>query len=400
MAATDFASFALRPTGSSDVSHLQFTVKFNCDSVGAVRSNYNELSNDLRFSVNGTVVYTVTGSVYWQLGTGSGVASRKTYPGQPTTPKHSPAIWYVLSAADVISTGIESGTAFDVTVEIKGNADHSWTAVKTNSVTLNVYADWHFQFVAYDIDFNELASWWDTDTPPEGVSSSALTYITWTAYSLDTEFPYTVGEASYVELGLSKTSPATTVYSLSAATAASVFYEITEPLEAGTWYVRASWTEDVSGTVRDVETTMGVVGALSKPINPTPANNATAVDFSGLTLSWDNGGGANWYDVYIGKSGDLTLVSEGQVDTFYTTSMLELAGIFEASPINQKIYWQVNAFSDESTEVDGDEWNFDPRPGKVTSPSPAVSATGLRLFPPYAWTAGTGATSYTLHVTV
>ncbi len=138
-------------------------------------------------------------------------------------------------------------------------------------------------------------------------------------------------------------------------------------------------------------------GGLSKPTTPTPSNGATAVDFTGFQFSWVNGGGATAYDVYIGPTGNLIRVSTGQVGTSYTTSLSELQSIFAATPINQKIYWRVDA-SDESDSVTGDEWNFDARPAKVTTPDPAISATGIRLFPTYGWTVSSIATSYNLHV--
>ena len=137
----------------------------------------------------------------------------------------------------------------------------------------------------------------------------------------------------------------------------------------------------------------------SKPTTPTPANDATEVDFTGFQLSWVDGGGATSYDVYIGTSGSLTLVSDGQAGTTYTTTLAELQTIFAATPINQVIYWRVDAVNAVGTTT-GDEWNFDARPAKVTTPYPAALATGIRLYPTYTWAASTVATSYNLSISI
>jgi hypothetical protein len=141
-------------------------------------------------------------------------------------------------------------------------------------------------------------------------------------------------------------------------------------------------------------------GVLSKPTTPTPANNSgPGINFSGFQLSWVNGGGATAYKIYVGPSGSLVQVGSQQAGTSYTTSLSELQSIFAATPINQKVYWRVDA-TNGSTWVTGDTWNFDPRPGKATSPTPSNAATGQRLFPTYLWTAGAQRTTDTIVVTV
>lgn len=115
----------------------------------------------------------------------------------------------------------------------------------------------------------------------------------------------------------------------------------------------------------------GTAAAPSKPTNPTPANAATEVDFTGFVLSWQDGGGADTYDVYIGPSGSLVLVSEGQAGLNYTTDIDEV-------PDDQVIYWRVDAINATGTTT-GDTWNFDARPGAVTVTIPADEATGITL---------------------
>lgn len=128
-------------------------------------------------------------------------------------------------------------------------------------------------------------------------------------------------------------------------------------------------------------TTNNFVGSevisLFKPVNPAPLNNATNVDFTDLTLTWEDGGGATSYDVYIGNNVTQTLVSEGQAGTSYITTMEELRDVVGTS-LNEKIYWRIDAVNDEGTTT-GDIWNFDPRPGQVTVTTPENEATGIKL---------------------
>ena len=137
--------------------------------------------------------------------------------------------------------------------------------------------------------------------------------------------------------------------------------------------------------------------APTKAENPTPANDATEVDFSGLELSWDDGGGADTFNVYIGKTGALTLVSSAQAGTDYTTTIAELETIFGASPINQKVYWRVDATNDAGT-TEGDEWNFDPRPAKASTPSPTDAMTTMTLdWSAFSWDEATAALTYDVY---
>ncbi|MBE3045975.1 hypothetical protein IMZ48_26240 [Candidatus Bathyarchaeota archaeon] len=140
-----------------------------------------------------------------------------------------------------------------------------------------------------------------------------------------------------------------------------------------------------SPTTADLEFSVsGDAPSLSKPTTPTPTNNATEVDFTGFQLSWVNGGGATAYKIYIGPSGSLVQVGSQQSGTNYITTLSELQTIFAATPINQKIYWRADA-TDGATWVTGDEWNFDARPAKATTPGPANSATGIARVQDLTW---------------
>lgn len=135
----------------------------------------------------------------------------------------------------------------------------------------------------------------------------------------------------------------------------------------------------------------------TKPTNPTPSNGATEVDFSGFQLSWDDGGGADTFNIYIGESGNLTPILPAQAGTTYTTSLAELESIFSQSPIDQVIYWRVDATNDEGTTT-GDEWNFDARPGKASNPSPTNAATNENLAQTLTWDAVAYTDTYSLYI--
>lgn len=133
----------------------------------------------------------------------------------------------------------------------------------------------------------------------------------------------------------------------------------------------------------------------TKPKTPTPANAATAVNFSNLTLSWVDGGGTDTYDIYIGPTGGMALMSFGQATTSYITNLAELETVFDATPINQVIYWRVDA-SNENGTTTGDTWNFDARPAAPTTPSPVNGATAVSVCPALSWAASALAVSYSL----
>lgn len=134
---------------------------------------------------------------------------------------------------------------------------------------------------------------------------------------------------------------------------------------------------------------------LSKPINPTPENESTEVDFSGLTLSWENGGGATSYDIYFGNTvlfdefiflGNTTEISievpytiTGDNITEEVQAFVGEQTVFNRIDWNDVLYWRVDARDDEDNVVTGDVWSFDSRPPKTANPSPANESGGITL---------------------
>lgn len=118
----------------------------------------------------------------------------------------------------------------------------------------------------------------------------------------------------------------------------------------GTW--TSSETNDVHMIV------YGDAATPAKPTTPTPEDSATDVDFSDLTFSWVDGGGADTYDVYMGwQSGNLEMVSEAQDGTSYVTTIVELTAKISGWPTSNQVYWRIDATNAYGTTT-GDEWSF------------------------------------------
>ena len=65
--------------------------------------------------------------------------------------------------------------------------------------------------------------------------------------------------------------------------------------------------------------------------------------------------------------------------------------------LEAKIYWRVDATNTQGTTT-GDEWNFDARPGKATSPTPSDDATDENIDVTLEWTQGTNASTETVNI--
>jgi hypothetical protein len=95
--------------------------------------------------------------------------------------------------------------------------------------------------------------------------------------------------------------------------------------------------------------------APEKAINPSPTNASTSVTLDQATISWEDGGNADTFDVYYGPDADnLSLVSSAQAGTSFT--------IFEqdyGSPFDYEINraWRIDSTNQYGTTT-GDVWTF------------------------------------------
>ena len=125
--------------------------------------------------------------------------------------------------------------------------------------------------------------------------------------------------------------------------------------------------------------------APTKADTPIPTHTATEVDWSARGLSWDDGGGADTYDIYFGLTGALSLISSAQAGTSITVDVGNVP-YPETGEAGAAFYWRVDATNAAGTTT-GDVWYFDARPAKASVPSPANTATGVVLGLTSTWTA-------------
>ena len=93
----------------------------------------------------------------------------------------------------------------------------------------------------------------------------------------------------------------------------------------------------------------------TKAENPAPTDANTDVTLDQATITWDDGGGADTFDVYYGTvSGNLTLISSAQVGESFTVT-----GITNGAPYAYLSvrYWRIDSTNDAGTTT-GDEWSF------------------------------------------
>ena len=159
------------------------------------------------------------------------------------------------------------------------------------------------------------------------------------------------------------------------------------------WDTAYQWRIDSvndSGTTEGDTWSFTTLAAPEKAVNPTPTDEDTEVDFSDLTLSWEDGGGTETYDVCVGPVDDLSLVSEGQADVSYITNLEEL-------PYDEVIYWRVDAVNDAGT-TEGDVWSFDARPAKAITPIPGDTTEDQKIsLAELSWADGGGADTYKVY---
>ena len=112
----------------------------------------------------------------------------------------------------------------------------------------------------------------------------------------------------------------------------------------------------------------------TKAENPTPIDTGTNIDFSDLTLSWEDGGGADTYNVYVGDASDnLTLLSSTQAGVSFVLSDVPRA-LFKATG-----WWRIDATNVNGTTT-GDDWSFTvAAPGKAQTPTPTDDEEDIKI---------------------
>lgn len=91
--------------------------------------------------------------------------------------------------------------------------------------------------------------------------------------------------------------------------------------------------------------------APAKATNPSPADTATGIRLNQATLTWTEGTGNDYEQVYFGESGDMSLVDNNNTsESFSLVSYLPL--LYETT-----YQWRIDSTNDEGTTT-GDVWSF------------------------------------------
>ena len=121
-------------------------------------------------------------------------------------------------------------------------------------------------------------------------------------------------------------------------------------------FVIVQWHGQINPSLQlHITVTGDELAAPTKANTPAPTNGNTSVTLDQTTITWDDGGGADTFDVYYGTvSGSLSLVSSAQAGTSFTVT-----GITDGSPFAylSTRYWRIDSTNDAGTTT-GDEWSF------------------------------------------
>lgn len=101
----------------------------------------------------------------------------------------------------------------------------------------------------------------------------------------------------------------------------------------------------------------GVATSPSKAINPTPGDKAVDILRNQATIAWEDGGGADTYDVWWGDSPE-TLVKVSSLQAGLTFNL----AAYHPLDCGKIHYWRIDSVNDGGT-TEGDLWSFATIPG-------------------------------------
>ncbi len=139
-------------------------------------------------------------------------------------------------------------------------------------------------------------------------------------------------------------------------------------------------------------TVSGNAGVLpSKATDPSPVNNATAVDVD-MDLAWTVGAGSLSNVVYFGEAGSMTLQTNTSATSFDPGTLAYGGTNYE---------WRIDSANALGTTT-GDVWSFatepvPPAPGQVSNPDPADASSNILVSTNLSWTAASDAKTYDVY---
>ena len=216
--------------------------------------------------------------------------------------------------------------------------------------------------VAADVNRRpEAASTPVPDNTADGVATGdAATTLSWTRNERTTSFDVYVGTDSELGAVDFQGNVAQPTFSARLAPGSTYYWRI-DARGAGGLTQGPVWSF----------TTAGSAEPPLKPTNPRPTNGATVVS-GGVSLSWDSGGRATSYDVYLGTDSSLgssDLQRTQAVRAFYPGTLV--AGT--------RYYWRIDAKNGRGT-TRGDTWSFTTAgPARTLSIADASATEGQSL---------------------
>ncbi len=188
----------------------------------------------------------------------------------------------------------------------------------------------------------------------------------------DFGWPTPQGEEREITFGTNPTLTAGVKYAicLRAQTLSTKWSTIVSDVYANGSYVFSSssggsWTVDATRDMWFKE--YGDLPVPSKPINPSPSDTATDITLDEPQLSWDDGGGADTFDVYFGPQGSVILQSSAQAGTTWTIPVGTLS-------YGVTYEWRIDATNVNGTTT-GDTWTF-----TALTYSPPVASSKNTMF--------------------
>jgi regulation of enolase protein 1 (concanavalin A-like superfamily) len=139
-----------------------------------------------------------------------------------------------------------------------------------------------------------------------------------------------------------------------------------------------------------------------RPVNSSPASQATGVATTGVSLKWQAGFWARQYDIYFGTTPTPPLFKANQnLGPSQSASDLKAFALPTLLP-GTTYYWQIVSKTMANLSRSGPIWSFTTAgtaapPGTPASPNPASGATNVGLNPNMTWTSA-GASSFDVNL--
>jgi len=200
--------------------------------------------------------------------------------------------------------------------------------------------------------------WWDTESPVTDVPID-IAVIQASFGEIDTGYSLFADDCTDKYLYFGTTDPPPLVASFENGSYFTIVeYEIPANLDGNTrYYLKATFVncENYGGSVTYTGYFDTEEVAPAKAINPSPADATSDVTLDQATITWEDGGGADTFDVYYGQNASsLIKVADAQAETSFTISNINYGPPFDYQVSRA---WRIDATNEKGTTT-GDVWTF------------------------------------------